>query len=199
MQVGVPWFSRFSRTPSRSPGSYWFRPFRAPVAGISWLRDRVLLAGSLLAFAAALGVGVVAGDAPMWLRGLLAALGVLLAALALTEGVMRSGFGLEALIREHTALATVVEHRLPAAGRTLGARRARRGAITVPERLPGRVRHRHRASLVRSGLSSGGADPSPAAVLRLYGRSARRPRRDPRAREAACHRIVSINRMSVGV
>ena len=119
----------------------FFHPFRAPVAGISWTRDRVLLAGGLLAFAAALGFGMLAGDAPMWLRALLVAVGVALAALvavapdhfvrehllrhivrehglrvflwtlgalALTEWVTRSGFGLEAFIRGHTALALLV-------------------------------------------------------------------------------------------
>lgn len=116
----------------------FFHPFRAPLARISWTRDRVLLAGGLLAFAAALGLGMLAGDAPMWLRALLVAVGVVLAALvavapdhfvrehllrhivrehglriffwtlgalALTEWVTRSGFGLEAFIQDHTALA----------------------------------------------------------------------------------------------
>ncbi len=118
-----------------------FHPFRAPLAGFTWSRDRVLLAGGLLAFVAAIGLGVAAGDAPLWLRLLLVAIGVLLAALvavapehfvrehlarhivrehgmrvflwtlgalALTEWVTRSGFGLETFIRDHTGLALLV-------------------------------------------------------------------------------------------
>lgn len=119
----------------------FFHPFARPPAGISWSRDRALLAGGLIAFAAALGLGVLAGDAPMWLRALLVGVGVLLAALvvvapehfvrehlarhivrehgpriflwtlgalALTEWVTRSGFGLESFIRDHTGLALLV-------------------------------------------------------------------------------------------
>jgi hypothetical protein len=59
----------------------FFHPFRLPLAGLSWSRDRALLTGGLLAFAVALGLGVVAGDAPLWLRAMLAALGVLLTGL----------------------------------------------------------------------------------------------------------------------
>jgi hypothetical protein len=118
-----------------------FHPFRTPLNGVSWTRDRVLLAGGLLAFAAALRLGVLAGDAPRWLRGLSVALGVLLAglvvvapghfvrehlarhivrehgprvflwtlaALAVTEWVMHSGFGLEAFIRDRSTLAVLL-------------------------------------------------------------------------------------------
>jgi Putative, 10TM heavy-metal exporter len=119
----------------------FFHPFRKPAGGFTWSGERVLLSGGLLAFAAALGLGMLAGDAPLWLRVLLVAVGVVLAglvavapahfvtehlaghivrehgpriflwtlgALAVTEWVMHGGFGLEAFIRNHTALAMVV-------------------------------------------------------------------------------------------
>jgi hypothetical protein len=119
----------------------FFHPFRAPLGGFSWSRDRLLLAAGLLGFAAALGLGLLAGDAPPWLRALLAGLGVLIAglvavapehfvrehlvrhivrehgpriflwtlgALAVTEWVRGSGPGLDAFIRNHSALALLV-------------------------------------------------------------------------------------------
>ncbi len=79
-----------------------FHPFRAPLAGVSWSRDRVLLAGGLLAFAVALGLGVAAGDAPVWLRVVLVAVVVLLAALVIVAP--------EHFVREHLLRHIVREH-----------------------------------------------------------------------------------------
>jgi hypothetical protein len=80
----------------------FFHPFRMPPAGISWSRDRLLLAGGLIAFATALGLGVLAGDAPMWLRALLVGVGVLLAALVAVAP--------EHFVRDHLVRHIVREH-----------------------------------------------------------------------------------------
>jgi hypothetical protein len=80
----------------------YFHPFRVPTAGIVWSRDRALLAGGLLAFAAALGLGILAGDAPLWLRVLLVAVGVLLAGLVVVAP--------DHFVREHLARHIVREH-----------------------------------------------------------------------------------------
>ena len=91
----------------------FLHPFGWPPAGVSWSRDRVLLAGGLLAFAAALGVGVLAGDAPTWLRGLLVAVGVLLAGLV--------ALAPDHFVREHLMRHIVREHGLRVFCWTLGA------------------------------------------------------------------------------
>ncbi|MGE5198222.1 MAG: putative manganese transporter [Rhodospirillaceae bacterium] len=77
-------------------------PFRVTVAGLSWSRDRVLLAGGLLAFAAAIGLGIVAGDEPMWLRAPLAGFGAVLAGLVAVAP--------EHFVREHLMHHIVREH-----------------------------------------------------------------------------------------
>ena len=118
-----------------------FELFRRPPEGIRWSRERVLLAGGVLAFAVAIGAGLVAGDEALWLRMIVVLLGLLLVgfvviapdhfvrehlvghvvrehapriflwtlgALAVTEWAMRSGFGVEAFVRDHTTLAILV-------------------------------------------------------------------------------------------
>jgi len=117
------------------------RPAPLAWANLRWSGGRALLAGGLLAFAAAIGAGVLAPGEAAWLRTLfvLAGLGlaVLVAlapehfvhehlvrhvlrehalrvflwtfgALAVAEWATQSGLGIEAFIREHTALALLV-------------------------------------------------------------------------------------------
>jgi hypothetical protein len=79
-----------------------FHPFRLPPGGIVWSRPRLLLAAGLLAFAAALCLGVLAGDAPVWLRAVLVAVGVLLAGLVVAAP--------DHFVREHLARHIVREH-----------------------------------------------------------------------------------------
>lgn len=80
----------------------FFHPFRLPPEGIVWSRPRMLLTGGLLAFAAALGLGILAGDAPLWLRVLLVGVGVMLAGLVVVAP--------DHFVREHLTRHIVREH-----------------------------------------------------------------------------------------
>jgi Putative, 10TM heavy-metal exporter len=75
---------------------------RLPPEGIRWSRDRVLLAGGVLAFALAIGLGLVASDLALWLRTAVALLSFLLVGLVIVAP--------EHFVRVHLVRHVVREH-----------------------------------------------------------------------------------------
>jgi hypothetical protein len=79
-----------------------FHLFRLPPAIFRWFRDRVLLAGGVLAFALAIGFGIVASDEAVWLRTIVVLLGFLLVGFVVVAP--------EHFVREHLVRHVVREH-----------------------------------------------------------------------------------------
>ena len=76
--------------------------FRLPLEGLHWSLERALLAAGLLAFALAIGFGLVASDESVWLRGVVTLLGLLLVGFVLIAP--------DHFVREHLVGHVVREH-----------------------------------------------------------------------------------------
>jgi len=79
-----------------------FHLFRLPPEGLRWSLDRTLLAAGVLAFALAIGLGLVAADEAPWLRTVVVLLGLLLVWFIVVAP--------EHFVREHLVRHIVREH-----------------------------------------------------------------------------------------
>jgi len=79
-----------------------FDLFRRPPEGIRWSLERILLAAGVLAFAIAIGAGLVAADESLWLRLIVVLLGLLLVGFVVMAP--------DHFVREHLVRHVVREH-----------------------------------------------------------------------------------------
>jgi len=83
-------------------GAASLRPFRWSGDGIHWSPDRVVLAGGVLLFTLAIGVGLIAADEAVWLRTVVVLLGLLLLWLVVVSPAH--------FVSEHLVKHVILEH-----------------------------------------------------------------------------------------
>lgn len=121
-----------------------FHPFRRPSEGIRWSRERVLLAAGLLAFALAIGFGLVASDESVWLRGVVTLLGLFLVGFVVIAP--------DHFVREHLVRHVVREHGPRIFLWTLGALAVTEWAMRSGLGIEAFVRHHTVAALLVAAL-----------------------------------------------